>query len=66
MLKFKGANIIPSLIKLAKIMKAKDQLLIIVSLAYHTLVPCMSRSRLFIATLMGQSCCVFIAQALPC
>jgi hypothetical protein len=56
MLKFVGANIILVLIKSARIMKAKDQLLVAVSLARKTLVPCMSRSRLFMATLMGQSC----------
>jgi hypothetical protein len=32
-----GANILPVLIKMAKIMKAKDQLLVIVSLALSNL-----------------------------
>jgi hypothetical protein len=41
---------------MAKIMKAKDQLLVAVSLARQTLVPCMSKSQLFVATLMSQSC----------
>jgi hypothetical protein len=56
MLQFIGANIIPGLIKTATIMKAKDQMLVVVSLAHPTLVPCMSRSRLFMAKLTGQSC----------
>jgi hypothetical protein len=51
-----GANTISGLIKMAKIMKAKNQLLVIVSLAHQILVPCMSRSQLFMATLVGQSC----------
>jgi hypothetical protein len=33
----KGANILPNIIKMAKIMKAKDQLLITVSLALSNL-----------------------------
>jgi hypothetical protein len=39
---------------MAKIIKAKDQLLVIESLV--TLMPSMSRSRVFMATLVGQSC----------
>jgi hypothetical protein len=37
-------------------MKAKDQLLVVVSLAHQILVSCMSRSRLFTVTLTGQFC----------
>jgi hypothetical protein len=40
--------------KMPKIIKVKDQLLVAESLV--TLVPCMSGSRLFMATLTGQSC----------
>jgi hypothetical protein len=46
-LQFIRASIIPSLIKMTKIMKAKDQLLVAVSLALQTLVSCMSKSQLF-------------------
>jgi hypothetical protein len=41
---------------MANIMKAKDQLLVVVFLARQALVPCVLRSRLFMALLMGQSC----------
>jgi hypothetical protein len=46
-------------------MKAKDQLLVDVSLARQTLMPCMSRSHLVMATLTGQSCWALVAQTLP-
>jgi hypothetical protein len=43
-------------IKMAKIIKAKDQLLVAESLVLSKpLVPCMSGSRLFMVTLTGKS-----------
>jgi hypothetical protein len=51
-----GANIMHglSLIKIAKIIKVNDQLLVAMSLAHQTLVPYMSRSQLFMNTLTDQ------------
>jgi hypothetical protein len=54
-------------IKKSKIIKAKDQLLVVESLVMSKpLVPCMSRSRLFMGTLMGKSRRALVAQVLPC
>jgi hypothetical protein len=41
---------------MAKIIKVKNQLLVVESLVPSTLVPCMSRSQLFMAMLAGQFC----------
>jgi hypothetical protein len=47
-------------------MKAKDELLVVVSIARKTLVPCMYRSWLFMAALASRSWWDLVAHALPC
>jgi hypothetical protein len=49
---------------MAKIIKVKDQLLVVESLV--TLVSCMSRSQQFMTILTGQFCCALVAQTLTC
>jgi hypothetical protein len=51
MLQFIGANIIHGLIKMSKLMKSKDYLLVALSLAHQTLVHCISMSPLFMVML---------------
>jgi hypothetical protein len=57
MLLFIGANAISDLIKMIKIIKTNDQLLVVVYLVMsNPPVACMSRSQIFMIILMGQSC----------